>query len=1048
MEQIRFQGYARERGFNPVQVSNASVDAIAQQGNALSRQMQDVRQQERQNRGDFLQGMQNAQQLEAQNRRANFEFAQNARARYQDAVQQNMRQQVIDEQNKVQNLDRQLTVLGSLAGLSGTIAKTVTEWKTQKDENDRLQGYADYYANGGDPDEEARVQQGIIELKQADRVIQQTANNLEDTGAPPEAARAVRRVSKAYLLGQAQAKWENAAGIWTSYLSERKQADDQTQIRYIDPETNTEKIITPKSAKGPDELAAVHKVLLKSFIKEQGLDGINPAIAGPALRAMKQAENQILDQERKFYEKADNEDRRTRINYELDAGLNVDPVRAINDAITRTQDLRDDNGNRITPLAAANAILDRLVASGNRAAVEAFASSESYIKGVPWGEARKAEFKEAFRKLDSQQASDEDMKDRLSDQEFENFSDEVYKELLATPGGADQSVAQEVIDRSLEVFGKVDPRIQSYRENSTLQARTSQEQEEYIKQLLATDQLTLKMLTSGAYSYDLVKKYRGEAERADKLRTPEAVKERTSYAKAVSEQLLQVMGWTGGPKDATYHFAEAHALRQLDAKARTYLNSGKNPVEAYSLASQDIIKQIEKDNAKINQGFGTYSLRNGEFYRWGDAGSGGQGGLATAKTKVSSIISQIKNGGQAAVSRPLITKQQAESLVNPDAVIPEIIHVIQNALPKGKEMSEFEIIDAQLRAHGLPPRQRPLSQQRVEAVDNPRLRELLYRLPTAARTSRALTGSGVVGPGQERQAIGYIAQQLGVDPVDVATFINYETGGALVSGKYRRGLDVWGGDGGNYFGWIQFSPDNQRKYGVRPGMTAMQMAQAVTGYLKNAGIRPGDGLEMMYQAVQAPAYLGRARQLGRVIGADSNGSLTDHIKRMRAGHQSAASRWLSEGAQQTASAWRDPRLLSAPARRLLTQTPLTSGFGAQEGFRSNPHGGNDYGVPTGTKLSLKQAGQVIDVGSPNEYNGGYGGFVDIRLADGNVVRLAHLSKVKVQPGQKIGPKQIAALSGNTGRSTGPHVHIEHIASPGKKGRRDPSWIASQIYADI
>ena len=84
-------------------------------------------------------------------------------------------------------------------------------------------------------------------------------------------------------------------------------------------------------------------------------------------------------------------------------------------------------------------------------------------------------------------------------------------------------------------------------------------------------------------------------------------------------------------------------------------------------------------------------------------------------------------------------------------------------------------------------------------------------------------------------------------------------------------------------------------------MTAMQMAQAVTGYLKNAGIRPGDGLEMMYQAVQAPALLGRARQLGRVIGADSNASLTDHIKRMRSQHSPLASRWLSEGAQQTVS---------------------------------------------------------------------------------------------------------------------------------------------------
>lgn len=1048
MEQVRFQGYARERGFNPIQLSNASVDAIAQQGNSMLRQMSDVRQQERQNRSDFLQGMQNAQQLEAQNRRANLEFSQNTRQRYQEAVNQNLRQQVVDEQNRQQNLDKQLTVLGSLAGLSGTIAKTVVDWKTQKDENDRLQGYADYYAGGGDPDQEAKVQQGIAELKTTDRIIQTTANNLEDQGAQPEAVRAVRRVSKAYLLGQAQAKWENAAGIWTSYLSEQKAADDQTQIQFADPNTNEVRTITPKSARGPDELAAVHKILLKRFVKEQGLDSINPAIAGPALRAMKQAENQILDQERKFYEKADNEDRRTRINYELDAGLNVDPVRAIKDAITRYQDLKDDNGNRLTPLGAFTSVLDRLVESGKREAIDAIADSESYIPGVSWRDARRAEFKEAYRKLDSQRAADEDLKDRLNDQEFENLSDEVYKELIATPGGADISTVQKFIDQFQGVYGKVDQRILTYRENSTLQARAIQQQEDYIKQLIATDQLTLKELTSGAYNADLVKKYRGDAERADKGRTPEVDAARKAYVPAIGAKLDEVLGWSGvGPKASTRYFAEAHAMRQLDIKAKTFMLQGRSAEEAYSLAASEITAEIGKNNTgDVNQRFGTYSVRDGEFSRW--TGSGGVGAIQKAEKDVREIVSKVKYGGRASLDKPLIPENMARTLSNPDAPIPDLIRVIQNSLPTGREMSEFEIIDAQLKAYKLPPRVRPLSQQRVDAVDNPKLRELLYKFPTSARTSRALTGSNIVGPGQERQAIGYIAQQLGVDPVDVATFINYETGGDLVSGKYRRGLDRWGGDGGNYFGWIQFSPSNQAKYGVRPGMTAMQMAQAVTSYLKNAGIRPGDGLEMMYQAVQAPAYLGRARQLGRVIGADSNGSLTDHIKRMRSQHRDVSARWLSEGAQQAASAWRDPRLMSAPARRLLTQHQMTSGFGSQESFRSNPHGGNDYATPTGTKLSLKQPGEVIDVGSPSEYNGGYGGFVDIRLADGNVVRLAHLSKVKVKPGQKIGAKQIAALSGSTGRSTGPHVHIEHIASSGKKGRRDPSWLASQIYADI
>ena len=86
-------------------------------------------------------------------------------------------------------------------------------------------------------------------------------------------------------------------------------------------------------------------------------------------------------------------------------------------------------------------------------------------------------------------------------------------------------------------------------------------------------------------------------------------------------------------------------------------------------------------------------------------------------------------------------------------------------------------------------------------------------------------------------------------------------------------------------------------------------------------------------------------------------------------------------------------------------------------------------------------------------NGGYGGYIDVKLADGNIVRIGHLSDVMVTKGMRLRPRQIAALTGNTGRSTGAHAHIEHLSGPtgtqeSTRGKRDPSWIASQVYADI
>lgn len=95
----------------------------------------------------------------------------------------------------------------------------------------------------------------------------------------------------------------------------------------------------------------------------------------------------------------------------------------------------------------------------------------------------------------------------------------------------------------------------------------------------------------------------------------------------------------------------------------------------------------------------------------------------------------------------------------------------------------------------------------------------------------------------------------------------------------------------------------------------------------------------------------------------------------------------------------------------------TSGFGRRWG---RMHKGVDWACPVGTTVYASCAGTVIQA----SYNGGYGNNVVISHADGRLTRYAHNSKLLVRVGQHVEQGEAIALSGNTGRSTGPHVHFE------------------------
>ena len=175
--------------------------------------------------------------------------------------------------------------------------------------------------------------------------------------------------------------------------------------------------------------------------------------------------------------------------------------------------------------------------------------------------------------------------------------------------------------------------------------------------------------------------------------------------------------------------------------------------------------------------------------------------------------------------------------------------------------------------------------------------------PTASAGNPVATGSGATrisrgGPVDPaiRDGIATTASSLGIDPVDLATAISYETGGTFDPTK-RGPTTQWG----QHKGLIQFGQPQARQHGVdwnNPVGSQLGPNGAVASYLRSTGVRPGMGLLDIYSAINAGG-------VGRYNRSDANnggapGTVRDKVEQQMAGHRARALAMFQPPASQQA----------------------------------------------------------------------------------------------------------------------------------------------------
>jgi hypothetical protein len=737
MEQIKYQGYARDRGFNPIQMSTASVDAIGQQGSAMLRQMRENQDIERSNRSAFQSQVQQNQQIESQNRSENYQFEKRSRDMYQQGVLQNMKTQQQNELVKAQDIE---TAFGGLSGLSKTIAKVVLDNKKKRDEAAEVEGQSLIFESGVSYKDYLELKQNEAKIDSADTNVNSVANKLRGQGYSEEYIARIRSLSGRQLYG-ASKQWAIQGG--ENYGAFRAENADQPFT------VNGREITLAQAAKGsPEEYAAVNAAVRTEYLKQY--QGLNKAFA-----------NQYL------YEGMRKQEAKERLNFsEVRAKeLELDRVnKESNDLFTEVKAVGVGQGTM--------SWINRMAGGDPKELGEKRRTSLGYFTNlakagqfsgeqlqeledhtfIPNGESKEVKFGDRFggdlvglraavRAFNNQQRQDFAV---AQEDEQEAFEDRINQH-ISTNGPLSQAEARELAANwQSRGWGSPPAWIKSM---ETAEELANEAGKANLEQLKADGMLTTRELNSGRYSAKLRNQYKDDALKQESVDS----KTRDSFYNALDADLMTSLGALdkgSARQNGDFFLAQDQARQMLTQRATELMGQGVGASEAWRQATTDLRKEIEQGRS----GTGRFAVRmqadgkSADYKNPGFQIAGSGTSAAAQRQRAVKVQDELTANKSLVFTKNYLTPaelQQIEGFRSGNGTIPPIIRAMTSRV---KNASPFDIIDAQLKANGKEPLQRPNTARLYDEV-SPQFRQLLTWRPSMDRTLRAVEGGTGGAPG-------------------------------------------------------------------------------------------------------------------------------------------------------------------------------------------------------------------------------------------------------------------------------------------------------------
>ena len=846
----KFQGYAQEnRGFNPIQVPDTSR-RILEQAEETVRGLQAVRDADIANTAAYLNSFNEAMEQERDS------FSENSRLMNLNAeVRKDNLQIQLEEaeaRRKAAGQNRE-AIYKNLAQLSKVAAETYVGYQEQKFDNEYNEELTRLYSQDLSDRKDA---EGYIAdvFTDSNLFIQSTdvlggAASAEAAGANPLDVAEMRQNTHGLSHAVKKARLDFASERWGVYLQQKFASDSETQVKLYNPDGG---FIdgTPSQAVSSRDKAFVAQQLLTTFLKENGMYGLKPTMLVPALRKMRKGTDALVS---------------SALQHELQLQTN-EKVDALENSIFQS---------RVEPSAAkrwhkAFAGLQFLVPEGRRGARERLfklmETPRQTVNGVPvgfsddeiteiansslpdqpgktLGERFRAEFLRINQNRSQRIYNRYTAEQRAEDMAIKKNHDQMLAQLIEDVSEGDNKIdlSDENLDLLQAEFTKQGPkfnehiqtleRFRPFTESAVDEAPFLEQANEKIKYGLMTAEEAMKLPVSYETRVELAKK-------AKESNTISASKSQRNDAEDHIKAYLRDRAKDHGGKTThrSLHVMSQYAVNRFSTDFITARRNGLTEQQAYDDALAKFNTEFDKDSAgmyAIDTNYAKDGFRSGVYKHFKEKEQKTSDYEATATN-----INQILSANPSAISTKLVDidplKKVAQQLGTGQkpSIIPQIQMIQRQARkPDGSSYSYAEVMMRQMEAHGLKPPKSIEAAIELENVIPPRY-SFLRNYPSPTNTDVMIMSAGgdaayTKAPQSHTNALVQAAQQLGVDPLDLATIIGFESAGSYSPSKM-------GGDGGVYRGLIQFSPDNQRRYGITPDMTfEEQLLGPVVQYFKD-----------------------------------------------------------------------------------------------------------------------------------------------------------------------------------------------------------------------